>query len=325
MSRRHALDPHLPQLVSRQEATTAGLTPDQIRQRVRSGEWERLRNGQYLTRNQWNENAWDETEWGENAWNESEISEFEQARRHHAFRALAAARDHAGSVIAYESAAFVHGLTVWAHPGGPVNLVVPSGFGTGIRADIRVRRLDLPDAHIHTSTTAITTPARTWMDITRRGRLADSLVTGDALLASGMVTIDDLQAMREFADRDRLPGRRRVRRAIDYLDPVRESALESASFAYFVENRIRLPRAQVNICDARGYFVARVDFLWENPRSGRTVVGEADGRLKYDSSDALYAEKRREDALRALGYHVVRWSASDLRGPALARRLLTLV
>ena len=54
-------------------------------------------------------------------------------------------------------------------------------------------------------------------------------------------------------------------------------------------------------------------------------MGEADGRLKYRSADDLYREKRREDALRTLGYRVVRWGAADVRTPDLARHVRALL
>jgi very-short-patch-repair endonuclease len=48
------------------------------------------------------------------------------------------------------------------------------------------------------------------------------------------------------------------------------------------------------------------------------VVVEFDGAVKYQGADgrnALIREKRREDALRALGYRVVRLTWSELRRP----------
>ena len=66
-----------------------------------------------------------------------------------------------------------------------------------------------------------------------------------------------------------------------------------------------------------GRFIGRVDFWWRHAG----VIGECDGRLKYTDRADLYAEKRREDALRELGLTVVRWGWQDLRGEALARRL----
>jgi very-short-patch-repair endonuclease len=56
-----------------------------------------------------------------------------------------------------------------------------------------------------------------------------------------------------------------------------------------------------------------VDFFWEE----QATVGEFDGRLKYTgqpNADVLYAEKRREDRLRALGLEVVRFGYHEVRG-----------
>jgi len=53
------------------------------------------------------------------------------------------------------------------------------------------------------------------------------------------------------------------------------------------------------------------------------VIGEFDGRVKYSkylrpgqsASDAVVAEKKREDALRSHGWIVVRWTWADLEHP----------
>jgi very-short-patch-repair endonuclease len=59
-----------------------------------------------------------------------------------------------------------------------------------------------------------------------------------------------------------------------------------------------------------------VDFLFRQER----VVVEFDGAVKYGGAAqsgqlALVAEKRREDAIRRLGYVVVRLTWADLRNP----------
>ena len=71
---------------------------------------------------------------------------------------------------------------------------------------------------------------------------------------------------------------------------------------------------QAEIRDAEGGFVARVDFLFKEQR---TVV-EFDGLAKYAERSDLIREKAREDALRALGYSVVRITWVDLAKPMLA-------
>ncbi|HYO19519.1 MAG TPA: hypothetical protein VES02_12730 [Dermatophilaceae bacterium] len=53
---------------------------------------------------------------------------------------------------------------------------------------------------------------------------------------------------------------------------------------------------------------------------------EFDGKVKYggaDGRDALFREKRREDALRSLGYQVARLTWRDLQDPALVQGLIT--
>lgn len=49
------------------------------------------------------------------------------------------------------------------------------------------------------------------------------------------------------------------------------------------------------------------------------ILVEFDGMGKYDAPGTLRAEKRREDALRALGYEVVRLTWDDLANPRLVR------
>lgn len=77
---------------------------------------------------------------------------------------------------------------------------------------------------------------------------------------------------------------------------------------------------QVELHTPTGEFVGRVDFLIRELR----LVIEFDGRGKYDGADGstLYAEKRREDGIRALGYRVVRLVWADLADPRIVARKL---
>jgi len=79
--------------------------------------------------------------------------------------------------------------------------------------------------------------------------------------------------------------------------------------------------AQVVIRDTRGRFVGRVGFLF---RAERTIV-EFDALVKYAGAhgrQALIDEKRSEDALRSLGYQVVRLTWRDLHDQALVKHLV---
>lgn len=72
---------------------------------------------------------------------------------------------------------------------------------------------------------------------------------------------------------------------------------------------------QFTVRNPMGHFIARVDFFLPD----LNVVVEFDGATKYADSasgpDALFAEKRREDDIRRLGYAVVRVTWADLSDP----------
>ena len=81
------------------------------------------------------------------------------------------------------------------------------------------------------------------------------------------------------------------------------------------------PEPQLEVFAESGKFVGRSDFGWREQRT----LGEFDGRSKYGRlllrpgqtpEQALFEEKRREDALRDLGWEMVRWIWADLFAPA---------
>ncbi len=99
-------------------------------------------------------------------------------------------------------------------------------------------------------------------------------------------------------------------------------------------------RAQVDILDARGRWIARVDGLWPQD----ATVAEADGQVKYALTGRIIAgadasaptaelidraqrqltdQRRREDRLRDTGLQVVRYGVADvLRDlPGLAQQV----
>jgi hypothetical protein len=123
------------------------------------------------------------------------------------------------------------------------------------------------------------------------------------------------------------PGSRSAGRVTVFADGLAESVGESRGRVKIAAAGLPAPELQVEMCDDFGLVVARVDFLF---RAMRTI-GEFDGRIKYrlagagsDLEEVLWREKRREDALRALGYEVVRFTWADLEGAPqqLRRRFL---
>ena len=145
------------------------------------------------------------------------------------------------------------------------------------------------------------------------------VAAADAALHAGQVTKDVLEIALRVA---RLgPGRREARVTVELSQALTESPGESWARVLFVSLGLPTVEPQVVIRDERGRFVGRVDFLF---RAQRTVV-EFDGLVKYGGADgrqALIDEKRREDALRSLGYQVVRLTWRDLHDPALVARVI---
>ncbi|MDO5502394.1 MAG: type IV toxin-antitoxin system AbiEi family antitoxin domain-containing protein [Actinomycetia bacterium] len=142
--------------------------------------------------------------------------------------------------------------------------------------------------------------------------IVQGVVSLDAALRTGAVTEAEIAAVIERAAS--WPYISRARSMLRLGDARRESVAASRTgvtlslLGYTV-----IP--QFTIYDTGGDLIGRVDFLIE----GTKVVIEFDGMTAYAGSDgtALFAEKKREDRLRALGYVVVRLVWADLDRPGV--------
>jgi len=145
--------------------------------------------------------------------------------------------------------------------------------------------------------------ARTFVDLS----LGWAVAAGDAALRIGM-PLDDVAAQLESAKQRH--GASVARAATRLLDPRSASAGESLSRVVFFEEGLPMPELQVGLYDGSRK-IATVDFLWRE----QGTVGEFDGEFKYGrllapgqtSADAVFKEKRREDAVRDLGLQMARW------------------
>jgi very-short-patch-repair endonuclease len=146
------------------------------------------------------------------------------------------------------------------------------------------------------------------------------VVAADAALATGKTSVEDLQAW--LGRLSRHPNVTHAGQVVRLADARSESVGESRT--RLLLNAIGFqPTPQVEIRDAQGRLVGRVDFLLE----GERIIVEFDGLMKYSGAngrDALAAEKSREDRLRSLGYEFVRLTWADLSRPATVERLMRL-
>lgn len=236
------------------------------------------------------------------------------ARRRHALAAAAAALLRPDHVVSGRSAAVLHGLPTFAVPRLPV-LTAREPVGLGHRGTTTVRLAGLRDHDVTTwFGVPVTSVARTVVDLARQDRV-DGVMAGDAALREQLVEMSAVDGVLTTARG--WPGVRRARSVLAQASPLAESPLESLVRLRLHDAGLR-PALQVWI-PGTSY---RVDMLLPDHR----LVIEVDGRVKY-SGDELWAEKRRETRLRALGYRVERllWEDVVHRWPETRRRLLAIL
>lgn len=219
-----------------------------------------------------------------------------------------------GSVASQVSAAALHGLPIWAIPLGRVH-VIRGASGGRVSSGLHVHtgRLDLAEV-VEVGGLAVTSPARTLVDLARTVPFEQAVVVADAALARGLVDPVTLAAAAHAVGRRR--GGPAARRVAAFADGRSESVGESRSRVAIARAGLPTPVPQWEVHSADGRLVGRVDFGWPAQRA----VGEFDGRIKYgrllrpgqQPGDAVFVEKRREDELRAEDLAMVRWTWVDL-------------
>ena len=126
-------------------------------------------------------------------------------------------------------------------------------------------------------------------------------------------------------------GTRRARRSVGFADAKSGSAGESLSRTGIFLAGMPMPELQVVYPHPFGE--DRVDFRWKRrfQLKRMPLLGEFDGEVKYTRGEfmggrtideVVWAEKRREDRLRAPGRTMVRWLWADALRPERLRAML---
>ncbi|HEY1973407.1 MAG TPA: hypothetical protein VGH89_36030 [Pseudonocardia sp.] len=230
------------------------------------------------------------------------------------------------AVLSHASAAVWHRLPVWRVPLRRVQIVKARDSGGRRHATVHLYTAPLrPDEIAVVDGLPVTAVARTVVDLARVAPFESGVVTADAALALGVVDEEELR--RAAARCAGWPGAPRARQVVAFADRRSESVGESRSRVAMAWAGLPAPIPQWPVHDAYGELIARVDFWWPDSRT----VGEFDGRTKYGGTlrpgqnpgDAVFAEKRREDSLRAENLTVVRWTWHDIPAfTTLVRRAL---
>ncbi len=280
---------------TRAEALAAGFGPDEIRGRLASGRWLRIRRGIYSV---------------------PDPDGVPDRRREHLVRAaaaLAALGRHA--VASHRTAAVALGVPLLG--GVPEQVEVTSSRSRSRRAPgVIVHPTALPGAEVRRSGGLLhTSAARTAVDLSRALPFREAVMAVDHCRHRGLSGRRDLDAV--LAGQRTSWGAPQARRVLDFSDDLAESPGESLSRVAIAAAGLPRPRLQVWVGDSMDP-VGRVDFLFDEERT----VGEFDGLGKYADRRDLVAEKLREDRLRDLGFAVVRWVWADAVGdfgPTAAR------
>jgi hypothetical protein len=222
------------------------------------------------------------------------------------------------TVFCLESAAVLLRLPVI---GEPALVHVLSTDGTA-RESGGIRMHTTTDAReiVEVAGLLVTSPVEVAVDIARTRHAAVALAVADAVLRTQpTATVEQLVARNEARASSR--GRRRARWALHRADGEAATALESVSRAVVEWLGFPTPELQHVVATELGEYA--LDLAW--PRAG--VGAETDGRLKYDgrygaAADVVWAEKRREDALRRHLTGLARWGWAELHEPLALRRIL---
>lgn len=275
-----------------------GYSDAEIRVFRKRGEWSAVRRGAYLDL---------ET-----------LGHLDAGQRHELMVRAAVADLTLPAVVSHCSAAVLLGLPLWSTDLGKVHLTrqPPARRGASTHVRMHESRMQADDIIVHRGL-QVTSPARTIVDLARTLPFEQAVVAADAALRMGLPH----DALADVAGRAfGRSGTRAMGRVLRFADGRSESVGESRSRVCMRTAGLPEPDLQFEVRDAGGVLIGRSDFAW----LGGRLLGEFDGKVKYGrflrpgetAGDAVFREKRREDALRATGAGFVRWVWADLDHPA---------
>ena len=144
----------------------------------------------------------------------------------------------------------------------------------------------------------VTPPARTTADLLRLLRRPDALAAGDAMRRATGV---EPAAVAEVLERFR--GQRGVvqaRELLELSDPRAESPQESRTRLRCVDAGFPCPEPQIEVFDAAGEFLARLDMGYRKERKAL----EFDGAEYHYTLERMRHDQRRREAVERVGWAV---------------------
>ncbi|KQS10154.1 hypothetical protein ASG04_06160 [Curtobacterium sp. Leaf183] len=224
---------------------------------------------------------------------------------------------HVAAIVSHGSAAALWGLPDLDTDDGRLHVVdlraTKTHSGPGV---VRHRAVLRADEVTSLDGIPVTSLVRTVVDVIRTVSFAHAVVVLDHVLHHRRCGRNELLGVLEQHAGQR--GTTTAERALRFADAGAESPGESLSRVTAAQLGVPVPVLQQPFDTDAGRF--RVDFWW--PAHG--VVGEFDGRVKYDDPRDLWREKLREDAIRRLPEvtGVARWTMRHACEPALLAPVL---
>lgn len=203
------------------------------------------------------------------------------------------------------TAAWILGLDM--RPDEPVEVTIDRDIPVRGRAGVKLRRASLLESEViaHEGF-RVTSPLRTVCDLGGRADLIESVVAIDMAVRAGLVEMSQLH--HHVATHPGDKGIKRLRRATALADPKAESPMETRLRILMFKARLPHPGVQVDLFSRTGEFLGRADLYYPD----RRLVIEYDGD---NHKDRLVPDLRRQNALLGAGYHLLRFTATDLRMP----------
>lgn len=153
----------------------------------------------------------------------------------------------------------------------------------------------------------VTSPARTAFDLGRRPGLTVAVIRIDALARATGVTAKDVYPLVHAHRGAR--GMKQLRRVLPLIDPGAESPQETRTRLVMMRGGLPRPQTQIEVRNAWGAVLARIDMGWED-----WLVGvEYDGAQHWMDPCIRAGDIDRTAELERRGWRLVRVSADLLR------------
>ena len=295
---------------SRPEALEAGYDDRAIQRAITNGLWVRVRRGAYTYTDLW--------------------SQYDEAAQH-LTRACAVQRRLGDRVaLSHASAALLHGLDLWDVDLTRVHVTRLDGGAGRTEAGVVHHEGFCVDSDVmELDGCLVMRPARAALETASTCTAEGAVALFDVGLHKKAFTVAEMDET--YALMRHWPHSLHLEFAVRFADGRAESIGESRARYLCYAFGLPAPDLQFSVYDDHGTLIGTTDMAWQAHR----LLGEFDGKVKYGRllrpgdapGDAVFREKRREDALReATGFSMVRLTWADLYdGRATASRIRRLM